>query len=1132
MSLSSRGSVRPVVDPSSLFAPEVAGLAALASGDDEGEQVRPALLLVLIIGRAGLEEALAEAARNAGPSATPLEIERCEKTEAALSTARVYAPDVILLDGDAIGGENLIKKLRDEALTSQIPIIVITPTSTEELNRWSAAGANRIISRWAPAEAMYSACVEEGASLARKSAKPIGEVTIEELQLRLIESIQLGLCDAVQSQERGVKVALGDGREITSALWLALARIREEVTTRSQGAVRFVSNRPEGAYPLAISSGTRGNRRGEITSLTPPLSSTRVIVADDDPAVRWFLSKILKEAGATVIEAADGEQALGMIARNSPHAVLCDVLMPRLDGYALCRIVKRDPLLRDVPFVMLSWREDLLQRVHELGAEADGYLRKEASIPAILQRLGELLRPRHRLEDRLRADGEVFGRLDGFTVWTLFSMLRDHRPDASVEIRDAAFVYEVEMREGVLRRVNRISPDGTIDKSDKALGALLGARAGRFTVRNARSVIRGDIPGASLEAQVRPWIARARAVQQVTRGTMIPKLKKLVIDIDCMEPYLGATPGSTRSIIRRLASGTTPKALLSEHGVEPRLLDDIIADLTSHNAILEVIDDRGRDLLPEATQRASEVLELGATPDCFAPTGKTPEPPLVLTPSVLGLPVIELPVPAEMPAKAAAAADEKSDDERDESERDEMPEPGDVDDLIIDREPWDLPESYPSFPMGPEVEIEAAAVSCLVPVPSPSIPVVEPPAEEQTSLELPKPRPSSPPFSSVLTPACGCSAHDHVGAKAASKFERTIPLPLDMPSQPSITNEAEVAPSLNVSSEASREPEKEAAKPASKSLPPSVLVTPAPSAIEAAILASAEQAPEAPKPSVDAAAPTIEAREVARVVGSLSPVQSVVEPIKITALEKAAPPIPDEPSVVVTPEPKASAETSSSAPRANEDLASTKVSNAASDVLTKFPPIGQGSREEVTVVTRPRVEKKKSSSVAGWIATAGVLAATGFGIYSYAQSFIASQQDAAAAANENDSDETPPVATPVEVKAPERAEKNVVNSAPAMSVAATTAPTEVPAGVTVEDLPLPEGAKISDGLGLVEVVGTKRDRIELDRVDVGRGHVVSSPLTAGVHELRARRRSDELPVTVAVKPGRLTRIDVRKGWHH
>jgi hypothetical protein len=86
--------------------------------------------------------------------------------------------------------------------------------------------------------------------------------------------------------------------------------------------------------------------------------------------------------------------------------------------------------------------------------------------------------------------------------------------------------------------------------------------------------------------------------------------------------------------------------------------------------------------------------------------------------------------------------------------------------------------------------------------------------------------------------------------------------------------------------------------------------------------------------------------------------------------------------------------------------------------------------------------------------------------------------------------------------------------------------------VTVEDLPLPENAKVSDGLGLVEIVGSKRDRLELDRIDMGRGHVVSAPLQPGAHELRARRRSDELPVTVAVKPGRLTRIDLRKPWHH
>src|SRR5690606_5754211 len=123
-------------------------------------------------------------------------------------------------------------------------------------------------------------------------------------------------------------------------------------------------------------------------------------------------------------------------------------LMPRMDGMALCRELSRDPALGSVPVILLSWKEDFLQRMRELRAGAHGYLRKEEGTAQILRRVREALRPRAQLERRLRAGGEVRGRVEQLGIVPLLRAVARERADARVTVRDAWSLFEVDFREG------------------------------------------------------------------------------------------------------------------------------------------------------------------------------------------------------------------------------------------------------------------------------------------------------------------------------------------------------------------------------------------------------------------------------------------------------------------------------------------------------------------------------------------------------------------------------------------------------------------------------------------------------------------------------------------------------------
>jgi two-component system phosphate regulon response regulator PhoB len=112
-----------------------------------------------------------------------------------------------------------------------------------------------------------------------------------------------------------------------------------------------------------------------------------ILVVDDDEDIRSLLRAMLERGAHRVLEAADGEEALEMIARALPDLVLLDLHMPYLDGPEVCRRVKADPATRDLPVLMLTAAVQDENRRRCLDAGADGYLTKPFSPLALINLL-------------------------------------------------------------------------------------------------------------------------------------------------------------------------------------------------------------------------------------------------------------------------------------------------------------------------------------------------------------------------------------------------------------------------------------------------------------------------------------------------------------------------------------------------------------------------------------------------------------------------------------------------------------------------------------------------------------------------------------------------------------------------
>jgi len=120
-------------------------------------------------------------------------------------------------------------------------------------------------------------------------------------------------------------------------------------------------------------------------SETLELSGIKVMVIDDSNTIRKTAEIFLRQAGAQVVLAEDGFDALAKINDHQPNVVFCDILMPRLDGYQTCALIKKNAKFAATPVIMLSSKDGLFDRARGRMVGSDEYLTKPFTKDGLLK---------------------------------------------------------------------------------------------------------------------------------------------------------------------------------------------------------------------------------------------------------------------------------------------------------------------------------------------------------------------------------------------------------------------------------------------------------------------------------------------------------------------------------------------------------------------------------------------------------------------------------------------------------------------------------------------------------------------------------------------------------------------------
>ena len=197
-----------------------------------------------------------------------------------------------------------------------------------------------------------------------------------------------------------------------------------------------------------------------------------VLVIDDNAGMRSYIRSVLSSS-YNVMEAQNGEEGLSVAKKNVPQLVVCDVMMPVMDGLEFCRCMKTDIATSHIPVILLTARTLEDQRIEGYNTGADSYITKPFSVDTLMARVANLLKSRSQLKlifsgsQQEQQEQDALGEKDQTFVSQLRDVIKRHIPDADYSVEDLGSEMGLS-RVQLYRKVKALTGYSVVDLLRKA----------------------------------------------------------------------------------------------------------------------------------------------------------------------------------------------------------------------------------------------------------------------------------------------------------------------------------------------------------------------------------------------------------------------------------------------------------------------------------------------------------------------------------------------------------------------------------------------------------------------------------------------------------------------------------------
>jgi CheY-like chemotaxis protein len=377
-----------------------------------------------------------------------------------------------------------------------------------------------------------------------------------------------------------------------------------------------------------------------------PQSKNRLLLVDGDPKSLRVLDVSLKKAGFDVTTASSGREAFASLEAELPDLIISDTDLDEMDGFELCRRIKSKPEWAKIPFLFVSGRKSIEDKIRGLELGVDDYLTK----PIYIKEIGIRVRTALQRAERERMES----RRDGRTRFA--GALSD------VGVVDLVQTIELNRKSGIIHIVNRDGRRGSIffrdgKVIDAEVGRLSGAQAlyrlfswsdGQFAVE-FKHIRRHDVIGMSVAALLMEGMRRLDESTHLLES--LPGTNH-VLEVDCrvLAEELAELPDEVNSVLR-LCDGARTLQEVVEDSDHPDLETlSIISKLFLGQIIFaREAPEHGGESEP-GVRLANWLSEGGAEAPASAPESRAPSPPAKAGQAVVADEVLPAPVAALVPA--------------------------------------------------------------------------------------------------------------------------------------------------------------------------------------------------------------------------------------------------------------------------------------------------------------------------------------------------------------------------------------------------------------------------------------------------------------------------------------------------